>query len=75
MSRDSQSALELLVADIAREIESARSQVRQAVNSAMVQSYWQIGRLIVEHELQGENRATYGKQQLRALSQQLTERV
>jgi len=41
----------------------------------MVQSYWQIGRLIVEHEQQGESRAAYGKQQLQALSQQLTERL
>jgi len=75
MSREPQSALESLVAEIAQEIESARSQVRQAVNSAMVQSYWQIGRLIVEHEQQGESRAAYGKQQLQALSEQLTGRL
>ncbi|GGB41981.1 hypothetical protein GCM10011502_14130 [Oceanisphaera marina] len=41
----------------------------------MVQSYWQIGRLIVEEEQQGENRAAYGKQQLQQLSKQLTERL
>lgn len=68
-------ALEDLVAQIAHEIEVARGQVRQAVNRAMVQSYWQIGRLIVEHEQQGESRAAYGKQQLKVLSQQLTERL
>jgi len=50
----------------------ARQQVQQAVNSAMVQCYWQIGRLIVEHEQQGQARAAYGKQQLQALSEQLT---
>lgn len=64
-----------LVGDIAHIIEQARGQVRQAVNFAMVQSYWQIGRLIVEHEQQGETRAAYGKQQLQLLSQQLTERL
>ncbi|WP_198401115.1 PDDEXK nuclease domain-containing protein [Thiomicrospira microaerophila] len=64
-----------LVADIAQIIEQSRGHVRQAVNSAMVQSYWQIGRLIVEHEQQGESRAAYGKQQLQQLSQQLTERL
>ncbi|WP_232216318.1 DUF1016 N-terminal domain-containing protein [Methylobacter marinus] len=47
-------------------------QVQQAVNSAMVQCYWQIGRLIVEHEQQGQARAAYGKQQLQALSEYLT---
>ena len=75
MSNQPQAAFETLVANIAREIESARGHVRQTVNSVMVQSYWQIGRLIFEHEQQGESRAAYGKQQLIALSQQLTERL
>ncbi|WP_339885692.1 DUF1016 N-terminal domain-containing protein [Vreelandella maris] len=34
-----------------------------------------MGRLIVEHEQQGNSRAEYGKQQLQQLSKQLTERV
>jgi len=34
---------------------------------------WQIGRLIVEHEQQGNSRAAYGKQQLQTLSTQLTD--
>ena len=33
---------------------AARTQVRQTVNTAMVQAYWQIGRLIVEDEQGGE---------------------
>lgn len=40
---------------------SARSNVRQAVNDTMVQTYWQIGRLIVEHEQGGSTCAEYGK--------------
>ena len=75
MSNQPQAAFEAHVANIAREIESARGHVRRTVNSVMVQSYWQIGRLIFEHEQQGESRAAYGKQQLKALSQQLTERL
>jgi len=62
----------LLFQDIADVIRQARQQVRQAVNTAMVQSYWQIGHLIVEHEQQGQQRAAYGKQQLQQLSKQLT---
>lgn len=38
----------------------------------MVQSYWQIGRLIVEDEQQGQARAEYGKHQLEQLSKLLT---
>ena len=67
--------LSTLVEAISSHIEQARNQVRQSVNRAMVQSYWQIGRLIVEDEQQGESRAAYGKQQLQQLSKQLTERL
>ncbi|WP_312265896.1 MULTISPECIES: PDDEXK nuclease domain-containing protein [Neisseria] len=61
-----------LLQHIADVIQQARNQVRSAVNSAMVQSYWEIGRLIVEHEQQGEKRAAYGKQQLQSISEALT---
>lgn len=61
-----------LLHNIAAIIEQARTQVRSAVNSAMVQSYWEIGRLIVEEEQQGASRAAYGKQQLQMLSEALT---
>ncbi|WP_288841654.1 YhcG family protein [uncultured Deefgea sp.] len=62
----------LLLGSISQIIEQARGRVNHAVNSAMVEAYWQIGRLIVEHEQQGESRAAYGKQQLAQLSTQLT---
>jgi predicted nuclease of restriction endonuclease-like (RecB) superfamily len=67
--------LSRLTDDIAAQIEQARTQVRQTVNSAMVQSYWHIGRLIVEDEQQGERRAAYGKQHLQQLSLALTARL
>jgi predicted nuclease of restriction endonuclease-like (RecB) superfamily len=66
--------MEALLNNISTVIQQARGQVRQAVNHAMVVSYWEIGRLIVEDEQQGEARAAYGKQQLKYLSGQLTER-
>jgi predicted nuclease of restriction endonuclease-like (RecB) superfamily len=62
-----------LVSEIRELIQTARQQVVQTVNSAMVQTYWHIGRLIVEDEQQGEARAAYGKQQLQRLSRELTE--
>ena len=51
----------------------ARTQVRQSVNTAMVQTYWQIGRLIVEHEQGGEKRAEYGQRVLPEMARRLTE--
>jgi predicted nuclease of restriction endonuclease-like (RecB) superfamily len=61
-----------LLADIRQIIEQARQRLQQTVNSTMVQAYWSVGRLIVEHEQQGRERATYGKQQLQQLSEHLT---
>lgn len=54
-------------------VQQARQQVARSVNSAMVQTYWHIGRLIVEDGQQGEARAEYGAQQLEQLSTRLTE--
>ncbi|MFC7418827.1 YhcG family protein [Iodobacter arcticus] len=53
-------------------LNSAQQQVRHSINDVMVQSYWQIGRLIVEDEQGGAVRAEYGKQTLKQLSQQLS---
>jgi hypothetical protein len=46
--------------------------VYKAVNFAMVQAYWNIGRLIVEDEQNGEKRAEYGKKVLDDLAKRLT---
>jgi len=50
----------------------ARSQAYHAVNSAMVQAYWNIGRIIVEEEQRGAERAEYGKGLIEELSIKLS---
>lgn len=55
-------------------LESARKRAVIAVNQAMVITYFEIGRMIVEEEQNGENRAEYGKRLLKDLSFRLTER-
>ena len=52
---------------------AARAQVRQPVNTAMVQTYWHIGRMMVEDEQGGQKRAAYGKQVLPELAKRLSE--
>ncbi|MGL5110616.1 MAG: PDDEXK nuclease domain-containing protein [Vibrio ordalii] len=54
-------------------LTQGRKQALHAVNAAMVQTYWEIGRLIVEDEQQGESRAEYGKQVLASLSKSLSQ--
>jgi len=62
--------------DFLREIKQIIAQARQkaytAINSAMVEAYWQMGRRIVEQEQQGKDRADYGSQLLKSLSKELT---
>ena len=52
-------------------LDLAKSRAYTAINFAMVEAYWQIGRLIMEKQ-GGEERAEYGKQLLQDLSEQLT---
>ncbi len=53
-------------------LQNAQQQVLRTVNSTMVYTYFEIGRMIVEEEQNGKDRAEYGKQILKGLSQQLT---
>ena len=60
------------IADVKALVNKARSQAYAAVNQAMVEAYWNIGRRIVEEEQKGENRAGYGQQLIKQLSAALT---
>ena len=53
-------------------LETARNSAYRAVNFAMVQAYWEIGRIIVEEEQKGVSRAQYGSSLLLSLSDRLT---
>ena len=57
---------------VAELLQNARQQVLRTVNSTMTITYFEIGRIIVEEEQNGKDRAEYGKQLLQSLSQQLT---
>ena len=55
-------------------IEESRKRIVTQVNSVMVRTYYEIGRIIVENEQAGESRAAYGRGLLRELSRKLTAR-
>jgi predicted nuclease of restriction endonuclease-like (RecB) superfamily len=57
---------------VAELLQNARQQVLRTVNSTMTITYFEIGRIIVEEEQNGKDRAEYGKKLLKGLSQQLT---
>lgn len=62
-----------LFAEIREVLVTARRTAYKAVNFAMVTAYWNVGRLIVEDEQQGNTRAGYGKAILADLAKRLTD--
>ena len=57
-----------LLLNVGTTLEQGRQQAVYAVNSAMVQTYWEIGRQIVEYEQHGNEKAEYGLGLLNQLS-------
>ncbi|MDA3811520.1 MAG: PDDEXK nuclease domain-containing protein [Spirochaetaceae bacterium] len=54
--------------DVKEILHKARENSYKAINSAMVDAYWQIGMRIVEEEQNGQNRAGYGDSLIKNLS-------
>lgn len=53
-------------------IEKTRNYAYQAINVALVQRNWLLGKRVVEEELRGGNRAEYGKEIIKRLADYLT---
>ena len=70
------SSNELITTDMINEIkdiiEKAKKNVAKEINIELINAYWNIGRVIVEHEQNNNDRAEYGKQTLKELSKKLT---
>ena len=60
------------IAEIKQILREARNKAFTAVNYAMVEAYWLIGKRIVEEIQQGEHRANYGDQIIKNISKALT---
>ena len=59
--------------DVQNIIEQSRKYAYQAVNMAMVQRNWLLGKRIAEEEFRGEDRADYGQEIILNLATHLTE--
>ena len=64
--------LDVAYQNIRQILEDARKTAYTAVNVAMVQAYWNIGRIIVEEEQRGRVKAGYGERLIKELAEQLT---
>jgi len=65
----------LLFDKVTQLLSKARSEVVRSVNKTMVYTYFEIGRLIIEEEQHGKNRAEYGKSILKTLSDKLVKEI
>ena len=61
-----------LIGQIREIMNTARYNVAREVNNEQILAYWNIGRVIIEHEQDNSERAKYGKQTLKQLSRVLT---
>jgi len=65
----------LLISQISTLITDAKRYVATTINSTLVETYWNIGKYIVDFEQDGSTRAKYGEQLLTNLSKDLTVRL
>jgi predicted nuclease of restriction endonuclease-like (RecB) superfamily len=54
-------------------INGARNKIYSQINNTIVQTYWHIGKLIVEEEQNGEKRASYGQAIISSLANKFAE--
>jgi predicted nuclease of restriction endonuclease-like (RecB) superfamily len=71
ITKDSSNSEKQFLADVVAILQESRNRVYTAVNFTMVQTYWQIGKRIVEQEQQGNGRAEYGEHLIKELSRYL----
>ena len=60
-----------IIEDIKEVIVSSRKKVAYEVNNTMLLAYWNVGKIIVENEQNGNIKAEYGKQVMKELSKEL----
>ena len=61
-----------LIQSIGQLLGNARAQIAANINTVMAQTYWHIGKYIVEYQQKGTSRAGYGEELLISLSKDLT---
>ena len=61
-----------LISEIKAVMAAARQNVARHINSELLTAYWNIGKIIVEHEQGNKERAEYGMKTLKVLSKALT---
>lgn len=61
-----------LVLEISTIVNEVKTNLSKEINKSIIYVYWNIGRIIVKHENEDNNRLEYGKEVLKELSKELT---
>lgn len=64
-----------MIDEIKEIMRAARENVAYQVNNELISAYWNIGRVIVEHEQDSNERAGYGRETMRQISKQLSQEL
>ena len=72
MSTTNGSSYDSLLAHIGEALESGRKKAASRINEAIVETYWIIGKYIVDFEQAGNEKAEYGSETLKRLSKDMT---
>lgn len=72
---ESNEMLNTLIFNIEQMVANAKEKLSTSVNNTITETYWQIGKYIVETEQDGKIKAAYGKKLLTTLSHELTLRL
>jgi predicted nuclease of restriction endonuclease-like (RecB) superfamily len=65
---------DILISQIGNILQSGHEKAIQTVNAVLVQTYWEIGKYIVEFEQKGSEKSEYGSNLLEQLSKDLKQR-
>ena len=72
VSKNNDEQYNLLIKQIATLLTDAKRHIATIVNDTLVETYWNIGKYIIEFEQEGNTRAKYGERLLINLSKDLT---
>lgn len=75
MTKNLTPPIDTLYQKIRKILDKAREKVYYTANYQMVQAYWNVGRLIMEEEQKGEDRAGYGQHLAEEISRRLTKEL
>lgn len=64
-----------IIFEIKEILTTARENVARTLNNELLMAYWNIGKIIIEYEQDGDVKAKYGKQLLKSLSKGLTKEL